>query len=263
MNEQNPLDEVIPHEAQMDPWLVFHGTSNIYEESISTNGLCPGTSSFDLSELMQVESIFDRLHWDGIHPGGIAILKPFSINHDFSHEDEKPIFIAPSAHFASLFATSDFAGGEICRSLYYCIADLHKYLEDEKIREKHVRKLEMISEQSRIDRPAIPTLDWVRSNVGQLSELKAKVEKIRASFCYGVIYAIRLDVTNLADINFHTFMGIKSFRSIQESEIETKYNLPAHFKYRPFYEDEKRNEAIFVPGVVKKLYDRGSVNKVG
>ena len=251
----NILDSEIPNSVEMDPWLVFHGSSNIYQEAINQSGLRPNASSFSLSELKQVEAVFTKLYWDGDHPSGYAVLKPFSIGHDHNHQEGKPLYLAESVQRASLYATSDFAGGEICRALYYCLEDLIMYLEDDHFREQHVRKLEMRPGRERIDRTLIPKLDWVRNEVELLSNIKDRISAIRNSFSYGLIYAIRLDEKKLNDISHARSMGLKSFRPILKSEIHAVYSLPHDFEHIKS-EDKKMFESIINPGIMKTIRDK-------
>jgi len=241
----------------MDQCLLFHGTSNIYEESISKIGLCPSKPRFDLPELERVAAIFSALNWSGIHGGGFAVLQAFSIMHDHGHKGGTPIYLAESAQRASLFATKDFAGGEICRALNYCMEDLDRYISEKEVRDEHANRLEGRPGLHRVEKSAIPTLDWVCSEVEKLSETKDMVESIRRSFKYGIIYSVRLDEDKLDEIHYHNSMGIKSFRSITGSEIEDKYRLPASF-HETIGEDKKWLNAIFEPGIVMTIRDRNS-----
>lgn len=163
--------------------------------------------------------------------------------------------MAESAQRASVYANSDFAGGEICRALYYCIEDLYKYLENENVREEHALRLEMRFGLERIDRTSIPPLSWVQNQVGKLSEIQDRVSEIRQSFSYGVIYAIRLDKDNLNDIEYNNAIGIKSFRPISKSENEAEYKLPTDIK-NVLGQDKKRLKSFFEPGIVKTIRDR-------
>jgi hypothetical protein len=252
------LDNVIPLEVQTDQWLLFHGSSNIYEDSISKNGLRPEQSQFEIEDLQKVESLYERLHWSGTHMGGFGVLKPYSIMHDYGHQKGKPLYLAESAQRASLYSTKDFAGGEICRALHYCLVDLSKYINEEYVREEHAIQLERQPEQYRVERSAIPKLKWVAHEVEKLSEIKNKVESIRNSYDYGLIYVLRLDVEKLSEIQGHRSMGIKSFRSISQVEVVDKYIFPASFQ-EPFGEDEKRFNAAFEPGIVKTIMERSGL----
>jgi hypothetical protein len=92
--------------------LLFHGTSNLNKQGIDDNGLKPNKSFFKKEELQKVVDIFEKLHWSGEHPGGLAILKPFSLGHDFNQEFGKPLYLAESVLSASLYASKEFAGGK-------------------------------------------------------------------------------------------------------------------------------------------------------
>jgi hypothetical protein len=246
------LDELVPNYVQMDPWLIFHGTSNIYDEKISVRGLVPGESPFCIEDLQQVAEIYERLRWAGCHTGGYAALKPFSLGHDFANEKGKPLYLAESALRASLYASKDFAGGEICRALDYCLKDLDLYLSDEQIREEHAEELEARPGISYVPRSSIASPESVMSKVKDLSNLKSQVRAIRQSYQYGLIYALRIDKNNLSDFELFGGMGIKCFRTIANDEIEAVYKLPGNFEWVSRM-DEKRSQAILEPGICRVI----------
>ena len=111
-------------EIENDPWVLYHGSSNLAEARIATEGLKWRPALYTQSDIKAVCSIFEKLGWAGVHGGGYAALKPFSLSHDFAGSSTKPIFLAATSHRAALYASKDFCGGEAVRALHYAIGDL-------------------------------------------------------------------------------------------------------------------------------------------
>ncbi|EAQ96906.1 hypothetical protein [Congregibacter litoralis] len=233
------LDPHVPVDAQQDPWLLFHGTSNLFESRVRKEGLRARKPVFSIDQLTAVADIFEALSWSGEHPGGYAVLKPFSIGHDFSQRRGQPIFLAESALRAATFATADFAGGEVCRALSYCLADLERYVSDDVLREKHYERCERRPGMSRLPREMLPTVDFVATALAKLKPLVERVAALRAQYTCGVIYAIRISPDNLDELAYHSSMGIKCFRAIRVAELESSFQIPSDYE-PPVFEEDKR-----------------------
>jgi hypothetical protein len=66
---------------------------------------------------------------------------------------------------------------------------------------------------------------------------------VRDKFKYGLIYAIKLDPTNISELSYSRSMGIKSFRSIRKDEIVGAFKVPRTFEHTVLA-DKKRFNAI-------------------
>jgi len=130
--------QVFPDKICDDLWIVYHGTSSIAEDDIDRTGFKWMPSIANRSEVENVVNIFDAMSWAGKSGGGYSVLKPFSLDHDFSLSDRKPIFFAESCYRAFLYATRDFAGGETARAMRLAITDLHEYLTSVDLRHSHM-----------------------------------------------------------------------------------------------------------------------------
>jgi len=246
------LDPYIPEHVQDDPWLMFHGSSNVFEDEVLSEGLSATGAKFSRQELLGVAKIFEALSWAGEHPGGYAVLRPFSFDHDSAHERGRPIYLAESALRAANFATADFSGGEICRALHYSFADIRRYIDDEGLREEHARKCEARPGMARLSRGELPSVDFVRQSLADLSEIRDKVAQIRSQYEYGVVYALRITVEDLSAFGYHPSMGIKCFRAIAPDEIQAMYPIPREYEASMQEQDEIRL-AVGRVGIVNEI----------
>lgn len=171
------LDSIIPQNINDDPSLLFHGTSNIYEEEIKSNGLRPNSSLFTKAELEKVQSVFDDLHWGGVHTEGYNVLTSYFLGHDFNQLEDKPIYLGESVQRVSLNASCELAGGEICRALHYCFKDLHSYLNNVDICENHHNQISSYPGIHRIPIDTLPSLEWLENTLNELDGLEKKLTK--------------------------------------------------------------------------------------
>ena len=125
---------LFPSEICDDLWMVYHGTSSIFEQDIDKHGLCWRPNLASKAEVQSIVTIFEKMAWAGRHNGGLPVLKPFTLQHDLRTSTIKPIYLAESSLRALTFATYEFAGGETARALRFCLADLHQYLSSPALR---------------------------------------------------------------------------------------------------------------------------------
>jgi hypothetical protein len=81
-----------------------------------------------------VVAIFEKMKWVG-SPGGYAVLKPFSLDHDFAQKERSLLFFAESSTWALRYETRDFSGGEKLRALRIAFDDLELYLNRPDVRQ--------------------------------------------------------------------------------------------------------------------------------
>lgn len=121
--------ELFPDVISKDDWIVYHGTSSLYEFEIDSSGFRPSSHIAGKEEVQAVVSVYERMNWAGAHGGGFPVLKAFSLEHDLADPRGKHVYFAESSCRASLYAMRDFAGGECARALRHALRDLQEYLE--------------------------------------------------------------------------------------------------------------------------------------
>jgi hypothetical protein len=168
--------------------LIFHGTTNIAEPYIDGNTYNP-VCRFSQKVCEEIIEIYRGMNWDGL-PGGYGVLCSFSIT-DFKNENEKHFFLADTVNRAALFATQDFAAGELVRSLFYSILHLKNYLEQEHLRNDHEADMEFnfIYYRKKYD----VDLKQLTAKVNNLELLFINLSELRNKYQYGVVYCYKVE----------------------------------------------------------------------
>jgi hypothetical protein len=217
--------ELFPEEIVADPWIAFHGTSGSRADAIEISGLEWPGDVVCRDDVQRVVGIFRAMNWSGLSLGGLPVLEPFSLNHDFRVGATKPIYLAEYSMRALTFATSDFAGGETCRALRYALGDLKSYLDSEEVRVAHARGRGRRwdgpdGEQKGVD------IDWLRAECAQLSNVREICERAKTEHQFGVVYAVRFGPSDLGQLVLTEAMGIESRDKIHRSKLVAKVLIP-------------------------------------
>ncbi len=208
--------DLFPPQIAEDSWIAYHGTSAIYEHSIDSEGIQPRSSGASSELVESVKELYRTMCWWGEDTGGYGVLYAF-VPHSQWHD--RPVFLAESSYRALLYATSDFAGGEIARGVRRAIADLQRYVGDSEVRQRHAEWLANYSEPK-----SSFLLPWLQNEVEGLKE--------RASHCIvpnaeGVVYAVRFSAGDLPHLRLHKSAGLMALRAIPPSQLVAKVRIPA------------------------------------
>ena len=183
---------VFTKEIDSDPYLLFHGTSMSYFESICENGLDSSYNSlFSKNTVLEIVNFFDKIGWTGYSAKGYPVLKPFSLDFDYANRSKKPIFLGELPHRSLLFATNDFYGGETCRALKACLEDLATL-------ESNSEDLQTLA----IDREQITTF------LKDFTELFQQIKQQEADNSCGVVLAIKIPNSKYSQMKYHKTMGV-------------------------------------------------------
>jgi hypothetical protein len=229
----------IPEWLLEDDTYLFHGTSNLSEQNLD-KGIIISFSFLPLDTLHRIISIYEKMIWFGNHQGGFGVLKNYS-NRDH-HNNGKYFFLGETAHRCSLYASSDFAGGELVRSVYYCLNDLEEYLINPKFREKHksdlVRDYELYGKVDGVD------LNWLESHVDSFKSILSDVASLRNSFKYGIIYCYKIEKEDYASLVHRNGMGILVKEPLPPERLKAKlvFNDPIENYFGNIFQDKKRQD---------------------
>jgi hypothetical protein len=181
-----------PNYISEDPNVLYHGTSSLYEQSIENTGLCVNTSTFTKEEIEEVCTLFDCVKWPNKRFWSESNLRNYTLNHDFKNPDLKPLYLAECSERASLYASIEFAGGEIARAVRNTFKDLEKLINDPQ---------ELVKEKEAIERDTLYTgrtvldydlsLDILQLKLKELKSYKEKAAISLENFQYGLIYAVK------------------------------------------------------------------------
>lgn len=244
---EHPFDEhrarhvgrLFSDQIEVDDWVMFHGTSDFNADSIERDGFLPGCIGVSRSDIYQVVKVFDELKWGGRDQGGLAILKPYSLDYDLK-AGTSPVFFAECSMRALTHAARDFAGGEKLRALRKAIADLELYLADATLRDEHKHsKMNEFALLSELDahpsvlesaRPATIDLALLRKQVDALRPLRDLAQVAWERHNGGVIYALHMRGCDLTSIVWRSAMGIEAAQHIPPSRIVEKVEIPCDFE---------------------------------
>jgi hypothetical protein len=223
-----------PAEISKNPNVLYHGSSSTYEDEIDSEGLRAGASIFVLEELQEICRLFELLQWSGSTGGSLGVLKPFSIDSDFANAEGKPTYLAESSHRACLFASSDFAGGEVARTVRNCFSELYNYVGSEDLRKKHLLELQRQSaELSKLgaDPPPLPSTDMslVKDALDRLNPVRERAIQAESSHQHGVVYAISFDQQQQKRLGGNISMGLTCFGIIQRDQLIAKTHVPRDY----------------------------------
>ena len=258
--------EIFSEEIHDNNWIVFHGTSSIFEERILAQGLSwKENNHYSISVVDSIVNQYEKMYWFGEDTGGFAVLKPFSLVGDFRKSDSKPIFLAEEASSAITYASKDFAGGETARAIRKSLSDLEKYCINPKLRSNHLQKLwkallpdpswyhalpeylrdinentvtpEYYSEawnaihskapiMAKQLPPTAPKIDSIQEFLIQMEEIANKANNAINQHEYGVIFAIELTEDDLQSMEHWGAGGIVSYRLIPPQKIVGLCKIP-------------------------------------
>jgi hypothetical protein len=235
--------QVFSDEIDRDPWVMFHGTSGFNADAIEREGFRPQLNAVSRAELQHVVNVYETMKWTGENLGGLAVLKPFALDHDLRDPAGRSFF-AETGSRALLYATRDFAGGEKMRALRIAFADLDSYLRDADVREHHKTHMlanfrsliRLNAHPSMIEtaRPVKVDLDWLREQMNTLADIRRPAHDAQRRHDHGIVYAVKLTPDDLQSLQWNSFMGIEATTTIPASKILAKISVPPDYNYDLF-----------------------------
>lgn len=221
-----------PQHIADDPNVLYHGTSSTNELSIENSGLKINTTVFSKKEIEDVLELFDSVKWPHKKFWSESNLQNYSLNHDFKNEDLKPIYLGECAERVSLFASKEFAGGEIARSVRNAFIELEKLFTDPKELEKELARIE--TESSFTGRTA-QDYDLDLSELKKMLDAKRDyyniASQLKDDYQYGIIYAIKIEAEDEPHLEYsiRSQMGVKCYTSLPASRIIAKTTVSPEY----------------------------------
>lgn len=246
----------------LDPWVAFHGTSNVCESLIDSGGLSAASQSYTRKNLADLCAIYQQMHWAGEDIDGFAVLSTFSAS-DYDRGDgtSKTTHLAATSYRALIYAMPSRAGGEAAMAVRYAFRDLDEVLKKPsellKIREAAWRglrsgfrppyppgcapdpgkQIEFCHLHAywkwrrrncpgySVTEPREVTDDWPRLELARLRVRLGSCLAAVSNWSYGVIYVVRLDET-FAPMLSNGPAGLASKVLIPKSYLIAKAVIP-------------------------------------
>lgn len=231
-----PNNSFPPHIAK-DPNVLYHGTSNTNEKTIEKEGIKINTSTFSKKEIEDILTLFDSVKWPNKRFWSENNLRNYSLNHDFKDDKIKPIYLGECAGRVGLYASKEFAGGEICAQVRNVFRDLNKLITDpEELKNelKSIKRAENYTQKKANDYDL--GLNELQKELDSKKHYLIKANQSLNDFEHGVIYAIKVEKEDEAYLEYSLQgqMGIKCFRSVPPSRIIAKTKVPPEYVHNDF-----------------------------
>lgn len=223
---------LFPDEIELDDWIMFHGTSAYNAEAIEREGFDAARGAVSAAEIERVTRLYEAMKWHGADGGGYAVLKPFSLMHDFNDSERSILYFAETSMRALLYARRDFAGGEKLRALRRAIADLDAYLADPDLREQHRSASQIWESVPGFDEAPPVEVDaiWLRQQMRSLADIRRIADEAFQQHHQGVVYALRMSPEDVDQMHYHGAMGIETSARIPPSKVVAKALVPRGYE---------------------------------
>jgi hypothetical protein len=184
------IDNPLRFKPIRDSWVVYHGTSSVFEQEIEDRGLEPFNRLFDPQDVDRVRGAFDNLGWYGAADSGYMFLASYS--RDRHRGDRQNVYCCSYPNASLLFSTREFAGGETARQLRKAFRDLERLVSTPDLRDAVRRRLAAHPRDCGVDRDPDEVLASVSTLLIEPGPLRDKLECLVADHKYGVVYAVQL-----------------------------------------------------------------------
>lgn len=219
--------DLFPLEISERPWVAYHGTTSTFAPAIEDHGFNVDHVIVPRPRLQELIAVFKRLEWRGWVRNPLSGLEWADDDGHISRDGaQRFVYFAESAPRAALYATRDFAGGELCRSIRNAFAELRSYLVDEKLREHHLDWFRLCEKD-----PAF-TLAWLAQEITRLEEMAHAPQKLADRHAWGVVYAVRFAPADQHFLSYDQRNGVKAAARLPADRIVARVIVPPEAEWR-------------------------------
>lgn len=228
--------DLFPASIADDDWVAYHGTSSLFEDCIEREGISPASSAASDELVAAVVSVYREMEWCGEHGGGYRVLQAYT---PFASERGHPVWLAESSCRAMLYATSDFAGGEIVRGVRHAIGDLQEYLVNPAMRTRHEEQLQYLDVTARST-----YLPWLSARVEKIIPHVSRLPP--HSNVGGLVYAVKFEEADLSRLDWNHGQGLMCKGTITPDRLVGKVRIPSG-EEAVCGTDRRRNQRLVDP----------------
>lgn len=134
----NPNDVCYPFSKEWydDPYILYHGTSNIHSESIEKNGWNVNEQPYEIKDFQKICKLFEDIGWDGTSKNsGHSVLRSYTVGGGDDYVNEK--FASFSQDYWTARNFSRYVGGESIHYLFLAIEDILNISENNQLQDEH------------------------------------------------------------------------------------------------------------------------------
>lgn len=179
-------------DIEMNPWMLFHGTSGQFQDLIESDGIRSAQAGLDWArDIQAVVRCYETLSWSGTCAGGFAVLASFSVADHATNKGASASLAHTSAQ-ACLYSLPEYAGGEVARAMRKALIDLDLFLGHQPVRRAHHDRLRRQARNDASTRVIDPEsqVEWLRTEVQALADVRARSNTTLALHQCGVVYAV-------------------------------------------------------------------------
>ena len=130
----NPNDVCYPFSKEWydDPYILYHGTSHVYSESIEKNGWNVNEQPYEIDDFQNICKLFEDIGWDGTPKNsGHSVLRSFTVGGNDDYVDVKPASFSQNYWTARNYSRN--IGGESIHYLFLAIEDILNISENKQL----------------------------------------------------------------------------------------------------------------------------------
>lgn len=136
LRENNNSRKCFSRSIYNSPWVLFHGTTNVFSQLMEEFGFKFDTGLYSKDDVRNVISIFEEMDWPGLGGDAYSALSSYTMGKDFAEGEVKPIFFSEDLHRTIGYTRPLRVGGETAGCLAYSISNLKWFLEESNHREE-------------------------------------------------------------------------------------------------------------------------------
>lgn len=242
-----------PPEIDSDPWVVYHGTSSVFEKEIEQNGFKCGSNHLDEGVLLCL-SIIITTEW--FEDDATASLRAYSLPRIGS---DAPFYCALFPQRSALFTRRMFSGGETSYILRRVIPKLVKATFDnpnffEERLEKDLKKCIEKAKKGHFTQEKVlkVNLVWLKEKITELKKFLPDLLDNYKKHSHGIIYALKINEDDVNIIQYQGNNGLAVYKKLSYERcvgkliIHGEHDLSAHTN--PSWDDINfwREECDFV-----------------
>lgn len=183
-----------PPEIESDPWVVYHGTSSVFEECIDRDGIQCGSTHLDEAALI-CSTIIKTTEW--YDDSATTSLTAYSIPRIAR---EAPFFCGLFPQKSLIYTSREFAGGETARALRRIIPKLVDvaFGNSDFFEKKFEQDRQQCINKAKRGQPTHSkvlkvNLNWLKEKTAELKKILPGLLDIHKRHRYGVVYALKLE----------------------------------------------------------------------
>ena len=237
---KHPSDVLYPFSKEWydDPFVLYHGTSNVYSESIENDGWNMNRQPYDIQDFQKMCNFFEDIGWNGTPKNsGYSVLRSYSLGGDDNYVDTKPVSFSQIYWPARNYSRN--IGGESIHYFFLAIEDILNMYENKQLQDEHRQFLEgelneLLDMQKKVSNPESLnnginryenflenfSTDFLTNSKNIAIELQEKYEHFKKTH-FPIVYVVKVEPDWFENNDEFELPFVKSL------ELRAKTNIPS------------------------------------